>query len=37
MTDRIDKPTAPYDNPFRVAARVVIEINRKALDELADK
>ncbi len=39
MAENIDisKPTTPSDNPFRQAARVVIEINRKALEDLKDK
>lgn len=27
----------PRDNPWRVAARTVIEVNRKALERLAEK
>lgn len=30
-------PKAPKDDPFRKAARVVIEVNRKALEALKDK
>lgn len=37
MENTIQAPTLPSDNPFRKAARTVIEVNRKALDELRDK
>lgn len=30
-----EPPPVPEDNPFRQAARTVIEINREALDKLA--
>ncbi len=33
----IPQPKVPADDIFRQAARVVIEINRKALEDLADK
>lgn len=30
-------PAVPADNPFRQATRVVLEINRKAFEELKDR
>jgi hypothetical protein len=36
MTDT-DKTSVPYNDPFRVAARVVIALNRKVLESLKDK
>ena len=30
-------PETPKDNPFRVAAKTVVEVNRKALDSLKNK
>lgn len=36
-TSESNQPHIPRDNPFRVAARVVIEVNRKALDDLKGK
>lgn len=39
MAEKIDisKPTVPPDDPFRKAARVVIENDREALEILKDK
>ena len=45
MTEPSDKrttsarpaPKTPKDNPFRVAARTVVQLNRKVLEALKDK
>ena len=37
MTEKSPIPTLPQDNPFRQAARVVIQVNRKALEILRDQ
>jgi hypothetical protein len=33
----ISNPKMPKDNAFRVAAKTVVEVNRKALDSLKNK